>query len=94
MIFQMISFYKNTDILYFITNRAMDYDCILELEYNWNNFFEKKKNSCAKRFFKAAIASFISAFKAAWNIKGKLKEKLKYIRYLLFPSLTILKWKN
>ena len=52
----------------------MDYDCILELVYNWNNFFEKKKNSCAKRFFKAAIASFISAFKAAWNIKGKLNE--------------------
>ena len=36
----------------------------------------------------AAIATFISAFTAAWNIKGKLKEKLKYVRYPLFPSLT------
>ena len=36
----------------------------------------------------AAIASFISAFTAVWNIKGKLKVKLKYVRYLLFPSLT------
>ena len=30
------------------------------------------------------IASFVSAFTAAWNIK----EKLKYVLYLLFPSLT------
>ena len=36
----------------------------------------------------AAIASFISAFTAIWYIKGKLKEKLKYICYPLFPSLT------
>ena len=36
----------------------------------------------------AAIASFISAFTAVWKIKGKLKVKLKYVRYLLFPSLT------
>ena len=32
----------------------------------------------------AAIASFISASTAVWNIK----EKLKYVCYLLFPSLT------
>ena len=36
----------------------------------------------------AAIASFISVFTAVWNIKGKLKEKLKYVYYLLFPGLT------
>ena len=47
-----------------------------------------------KGSLQAAIASFINAFKAAWNIKGKLKENLKYIRYLLFPTFTILTWKN
>ena len=36
----------------------------------------------------ALIASFITAFTAVWNIKEKLKEKLKYVRYLLFPNLT------
>ena len=35
------------------------------------------------------IASFISAFTAVWNIKGKLKEKLKDVRYVLFPALTL-----
>ena len=35
------------------------------------------------------IASFISAFTTVWNIKGKLKEKLKDVRYLLFPALTL-----
>ena len=35
----------------------------------------------------AEMARFISAFTAVWNIKGKLKEKLKYVRYLLFPTL-------
>ena len=35
-----------------------------------------------------AIVSFISAFTAVWNIKGKLKEKLKYVCYLLFRNLT------
>ena len=38
----------------------------------------------------AAIASFISAFTALWNIKGKLKEKLKYIHYLQFPSFNFI----
>ena len=33
------------------------------------------------------MASFINAFTAVWNIKRKLKGKLKYVRYLLFPSL-------
>ena len=28
-----------------------------------------------------AIASFTSAFTAVWKIKGKLKEKLKYIHF-------------
>ena len=37
----------------------------------------------------AEMARFISAFTAVWNIKGKLKEKLKYVRYLLFPTLTL-----
>ena len=36
----------------------------------------------------AALASFISAFTAVWNIKGKLKEKLKCIHYLPFPFPT------
>ena len=36
----------------------------------------------------AKILRFISAFTALWNIKGRLKEKLKYVRYLLFPTLT------
>ena len=36
----------------------------------------------------AAIVSFISVFTTVWNIKGKLMEKPKYIRYLLLPSLT------
>ena len=37
-------------------------------------------------FLQATIGSFFSTFTAAWNIKGKLKEKLKYINYLLFLS--------
>ena len=36
----------------------------------------------------AAIASFISASTALWKFKEKLKEKLKYIYYLLFQSST------
>ena len=36
----------------------------------------------------AEILRFISAFTALWNIKGKLKEKLKYVRYLLISTLT------
>ena len=36
----------------------MDYDYILELEYNQNNFFEKKKNGCAKRFFTSRDCKF------------------------------------
>ena len=39
--------------------------------------------------YNCPIASFISAFTAAWNITGKLKEKLKYVRYLLLPTLTL-----
>ena len=49
---------------------------------------EKKKTVALIGSLQAAIANFISAFTAVWNIKGKLKEKLKYIYYLLFPSLT------
>ena len=49
---------------------------------------EKKKIVVLKGSLQAVIASFISAFTAVWNIKGKLKEKLIYTRYLLFPSLT------
>ena len=35
-------------------------------------------------YLQAAIASFISTFTAVWNIKEKLKQKLKCIKYLLF----------
>ena len=47
---------------------------------------EKKKIVALIGSLQAAIASFISAFTAVWSIKGKLKEKLKYIHYFLFPS--------
>ena len=40
---------------------------------------EKKKIVALIGSLKAAIASFINAFTALWNIKEKLKEKLKYI---------------
>ena len=49
---------------------------------------EKKKIVALISSLKAAIASFISAFTALWNIKEKLKEKLKYINYLQFPNWT------
>ena len=39
----------------------------------------KKKIVALIGSLKAAIASFINAFTALWNIKEKLKEKLKYI---------------
>ena len=48
---------------------------------------EKKKVALIGSL-QAEIASFISAFTAVWNIKGKLKEKLQYVRDLLFPILT------
>ena len=47
---------------------------------------EKKKIVALIGSLQAAIASFISAFTAVWNIK----EKLKYVCYLLFPSLMFL----
>ena len=47
---------------------------------------EKKKIVALIGSLKAATASFIRAFTALWNIKEKLKEKLKYTHYLLFPS--------
>ena len=72
----------------------MDCDYILQLEYNWNVRYalqllemEKKKTVALIGSLQVVIASFISAFTALWNITGKLKEKLKYIRYILFPSL-------
>ena len=48
----------------------------------------KKKIVVLIGSLQAEIASFIGAFTTVWNIKQKLKEKLKYIHYLLFPSLT------
>ena len=48
---------------------------------------EKKKVALIGSL-QAEIASFISAFTAVWNIKVKLKEKLQYVRDLLFPILT------
>ena len=45
---------------------------------------EKKKIVALVGSLQAAIASFISAFTAVWNIN----EKLKCVCYLLFPSLT------
>ena len=47
---------------------------------------EKNKIVALIGSLQAAIASVIGAFTAVWNIKRKLKEKLKYIHYLLFPS--------
>ena len=49
---------------------------------------QKKKIVVLIGFLQATIASFINAFTAVWNIKGKLKEKPKPIRCLLFSSLT------
>ena len=49
---------------------------------------EKKKIVVHIGSLQAALLSFISAFTAVWNSKGKLKEKLRYIHYLLFPNLT------
>ena len=49
---------------------------------------EKNKIVALIGSLQAAIVSFISAFTAVWNINRKLKEKLKYIHYLLFPSWT------
>ena len=49
---------------------------------------QKKKIVVLIGFLQAAIASFINVFTAVWNIKGKLKEKPKSIRCLLFSSLT------
>ena len=57
----------------------MNYGYILQLLE-----MEKKKIVALIGSLQAAIASFISAFTAVWNIK----EKLKYVCYLLFPSLT------
>ena len=37
---------------------------------------DKKKIVVLIGSLQAAIASFVSAFTAVWNIKGKLKEKL------------------
>ena len=50
--------------------------------------FEMEKNKIVALIgsLQAAIASVTGAFTAVWNIKRKLKEKLKYIHYLLFPS--------
>ena len=45
---------------------------------------EKKKIVVLIGSLQATIARFISAF----TVVVKLKEKLKYIHYLLFPSLT------
>ena len=58
-----------------------NYGYILEL-------FEMEKNKIVALIgsLQAAIASVIGAFTAVWNIKRKLKEKLKDIHYLLFPS--------
>ena len=51
--------------------------------YNFLNW--RKRSSCTiLGSLQAVIASFISAFTAVWNIK----EKLKYVCYILFPSLT------
>ena len=49
---------------------------------------EKKKVLVVIGSLQPAIAGFIIAFTTVWNINGKLKEKLKYILYFLFPSLT------
>ena len=47
---------------------------------------EKNKIVALIGSLQAAIARVTGAFTAVWNIKRKLKEKLKYIHYLLFPS--------
>ena len=59
-----------------------DYGYILQLLE-----MEKKKILTLVGSLQVPITSFISAFTAAWNINEKLKEKLKYIHYFLFPSL-------
>ena len=53
---------------------------------------EKKENSCAFRFYisrfcKYCLLALYSCIEH-WGEIGKLKEKLKYIHYLLFPGLT------
>ena len=48
---------------------------------------KKKTVLLIKGSLQAVIASFISPFTSVWNIKGKIKEKLKYIYYLLSQSL-------
>ena len=58
------------------------YDYILQLLE-----MEKEKIVVLLGSLQAMITSLISAFTAVWNIKRKLKGKLKYINYLLFPSL-------
>ena len=58
------------------------YDYVLQLLE-----MEKKKIVALLGSLQAMIASVISAFTAVWKIKRKLKRKLKYINYLLFPSL-------
>ena len=66
----------------------MDYDYTLELQFNWIYGYgyilqllemEKKKIVVLTGSLLTVLLSFISAFTAVWNIRGKLKEKLKYI---------------
>ena len=52
------------------------------------NYLKWRKLVALIGSLQAAIASFISAFTVVWKIKGKLQEKLKYMHYLLSPSLT------
>ena len=80
MIFYLLSFYKNTDIL-ITDNRSV-------ISYRLG----KKENSCALRFYisrfcKYCLLALYSCIEH-WGEIGKLKEKLKYIHYLLFPGLT------
>ena len=57
------------------------YELWLYFTIVWN---EEKEIVALIGSLQAVIASFVSAFTAAWNIK----ENLKYVLYLLFPSLT------
>ena len=45
---------------------------------------EKKKIVVLIGSLQAEVASFISAFTAVWNIKGKLKEKLNIFTTFYF----------
>ena len=47
---------------------------------------EKKKIVVVIGSLQAAIAFFISAFTAVWNINGKLKEKLNIIATFYFQA--------